>query len=291
MKKPFKIVLGLVAIAAMFIFKESSAEISTAFFGAAAAPSNDDLEKFAEENFSSFEGDIGIYTGEGDHFLNFSGAGGFANEGHNPRQFVMTITNNTAANQVCTLIPGYTWKPGDTDETRKVVVDGTMYRDGSSNTVDGAGSPKTIKEFLAFINANPTSLVGMKISSNNSATQLDQQMIISDLSPFRTLENKIINLSNFSDQNTYQDKKLTFPLNDVVIGAETEVTLPIMANSVCTIVFYCGGVFSNSSALRNKKALASANIASVGLGNIKQAVAARPAQASVVAGSARPLLG
>lgn len=291
MKKAFKILFGLAAIAAMFIFKESSAEIATAGLFGAAAPSNDDLENFAEENFSSFEGDAGLYTGEGDHFLNFNGAGGFANEGASPRQFTVTITNGTAADQTVTLIPGYTWKPGDTDATRKILFDGTMYTDGSSNTVVGAGSPKTIKEFLAFINANPTSLVGMQVTSNNSSTQVKQQMTINDLSPFRTLENRVVNLANYADQNTYQDKTLTFPLKDVVIGPETEITLPIIANSVCTITFYCGGVFSNSSALKNKKALAASTIAAVGLENLQQAVAARPASLAVMPGTARPLLG
>lgn len=262
--KNLKFIFGLLAVLAL-AFTDSFAEAALA-----AGPIGVmGMEDYAQNNFSSFEGNL--YTGEGDHFLDFGGPNvSFASEKNTGRVFVVNITNELATTENVTLIPGYSWTPGATDADKKWLVDGDIYSDGGSpaKKIIGSGSPKTIKDFLSYISKNPTNLAGIRISSNNSTTQIEQQLTVRELSPFRDLQSNIINAGSYTNERAYKDKMVTVPTPGVVLGPETEIILPVIGNSVCTVTFFCGAVLSTSAALKAKRNMAASSIAAVGLDTI-----------------------
>jgi hypothetical protein len=248
--------------------------------GGGGQPNPGDLERFAAENFSSFEGDANFYTGEGDDMMDFGGPNrSFANETQTGRIFVINLNNALATNETVVLLPGYTWKPGDSGNNW--LVDGAIKTEGQNSLV-GTGSPKTIKEFLSFIMKCPTNIAAIRISSNNSTTQIEQQMTKRELSPFKDLESSIIDLGAYTNEQTYRDKMVTVPTPGLVAGPETYLDLPVIASSICTVTFFCGGVISQSSALRKKRDKAASTFSAVGLNNVRQLHAMRQANPTLM---------
>ncbi|MBW6482827.1 MAG: hypothetical protein K0B10_07180 [Vicingaceae bacterium] len=250
------------ALLASFFISDTFGEVSIAMAGVIGFPYADPnaMDHYASENFSSFEGDD-VYTGDGDHFLNFGGPGiSFKNEGNASRSFVMNITNNDKISHTATLTPGYDWVPGQTDPIKKYAADGAMLLDGASVLLSGSGSPKTIREFLSFLSKNPSNLAGIRVSSNNNTSQIEQTIIVRELSPFKDLESRTIILGNYTHENNQREKMVTVPTPGVILGPETELILPIMPQSVCTITFFIGGVLSTSGALKHKRAAAVAQL-------------------------------
>jgi len=287
--KNFKILLGVFALIAAAVMYSTGVSAETISLTSIAVGPVAYFDEYAQRNFSSFEGD-NFYTGQGDHLLDFGGpTENFATEKNAGRIFVVTITNTYTTNKNVTLIPGYTWKPGDTDATKIWLADGTMLTDGTK-VVTGSGSPKTIKEFLSFIAKNPTSVAGIRISSNNNESQIEQQITVTPLSPWKTLESQNFNAGAYVSENDNRTKMVTVPTPGLIIGSETEVVIPIMAESICTITFFCGAVLSTSSALKAKRNEAIKTIASVGLQNVQLQNLANPVSPVVIPRTANPAL-
>jgi hypothetical protein len=225
----------------------------------------DDAEELASA-FSSFEGES-LYTGYGDDYVDFGGPNGsFADLVNAERIFVVNIKNDLTTTENVILLPGYTWFSSASGNN--------WLKEGVIKTVDNqtlsaSGSPKTITEFLAFIMRNPTTLHAMRFSSSN-ATQVSQQMILKELSPFKDLQSRVIDLGAYVNENTYKDKMVTVPLHNVVISSDVELSIPIMANSTCTITFFCGAVANASVTLKRKQEKAVSTINHIGLGNVRR---------------------
>lgn len=228
-----------------------------------------DLQNFADDNFSSFEGES-YYTGEDDQWLDFGGPNqSFATEQSAGRVFVVNIINEFRENITVKLFPGYTWVPGESGENADIIIDGIIRSDAEGRRLMSSGSPKTIKELLGFIMKNPTNLNGIRISST-SQIQIQQQLVYKELSPFKDLQSRIIDLGTFTNENTYRDKMVTVPTPGIIASSEIELSLPIIGNSTCTITFFFGGVLSASVALKNKRNMAASTFAKVGIQNIQR---------------------
>lgn len=224
-----------------------------------------DLQDFANNNFSSFEGDY--YTGENDEFVDFGGPNeSFATEHNAGRVFVINIINQLDTTENVVLFPGYTWFPGATGNNW--IIDGVI-KTVNGRTLRASGSPKTIKELLSFIMKNPTNLVAMRFSSSDAA-QVQQQMIYRELSPFKDLQSKIFDLGTYTNENTYRDKMVTVPTPGVIASGDVELSIPILANSTCSITFFFGAVLSQSVALKNKRSQAASTFAKFGIHNIQR---------------------
>lgn len=230
----------------------------------------EELEQYGNSYFSSFEGED-LYTGADDDMLDFGGKGrSFASEADAQRIFVVNITSTLNHTQKVRIFPGYTWKPGDVGviDDAAILNDGTFFTDASGN-LSASGSPKTIKEFLAFIMKNPTNLAGMRIGSTNTA-QIQQQLTYRELSPFKDLQSRIIDLGAYTDENTYRDNMVTVPTPDLILSSDMNLDIPILANSTTTITFFCGGVLSQSVALKNKRERAASTINKMGIQTIRR---------------------
>lgn len=269
--KSLKFLFGLMGLIALALLANAETAITT---GLAIGPVAY-MENYAQNNFSSFEGD-NMYTGMGDHFLDFGGPSeSFATEKNAGRIFVFTIANTYTTTKNVTIIPGYTWKPGDTDATKLWLADG-IFAGSDSTILTGEGSPSTIKEFLSFISKNPTTVAGIRISSNNNVAQIEQQITVTPLSPWKTLESQNFNAGAYVSERDNRTTMVTVPTPGLIIGPETELMIPIMGSSIATITFFCGGVLSTSSALKAKRNEAIKTIANVGLANLQAQSVALP---------------
>ncbi len=205
-----------------------------------------DLALYADENLSNFEGDLDIYTGEDDDFVNFAGARDFINEHKSERVFVMSIDSNVDGVQRVVLVPSYASKL----KGASIASNGVIFKNAKNEEIKGVGSPQTIQLLHEFLKAVPSNLVAMRISSTNS-DQLQQILSVEEHSPFKKAESKEMFLGTYISENSYRDNMISFPTPNVVLGPETEISLPILKGKT-TITFIVGGVLSTSSALRHK---------------------------------------
>ena len=295
MKKIF--VFSILAILAIFAIPTGGASILAAGPIVGGGLSLRQLEDFANGNLSSFDGEnyegeqyegeqyegeqydgyddeFDGYTGYNDDFVDFGGFNkSFANAADSGRLFVMTLTNPNAASRTALLCPGYLYYPGST--MNGAVLDGAFNDTTGAAGLTGGGSPKTVNEFFAFIGTAPVQVAGIKIESTVAA-QVSQQLIIEHLSPFKTLEQHIINLGSYQNENTFRDKIVTIPTPNLVLSSHTKIYLPIVGTSTCTVTFLAGAVLNPAAALTKKIGRASNTFQRAGIAVAKRA-AARPA--------------
>lgn len=207
----------------------------------------EDINAIAGETFSNYEGDGGDqYTGFGDDFMDFGGnAVSFANEMATDRIFSITLTNATAAAQTVFLNNDYS----RANDSAGVVRDGVVL---SANGADltASGSPKTIANLLGYLAKNPTNVLALKITSNNTA-QLAQTLEIMRQSPFRNLENELIILSSYTAETSTNDKMVTVR-RPFQLDNQTTLSFQIPANTISTITFYFGATLNTAKALNSK---------------------------------------
>jgi hypothetical protein len=195
------------------------------------------------------------YTGKGDSFLDFKeSAADFGSEINLDKVFAFTITNASAAVQNVLLTPSYS-----PSTLARVIKTGVIAYTGGATDLTAAGSPTTVEEFLAFIFANPTSVVKTMIKSNNS-DQLAKALIFSKKSPFKLPESDRINIASFVSEFASNDKLATIK-REYQLDNQTELSLEIPpavggVSTVTTITFYCGASLNTANALKSKKAIA-----------------------------------
>ena len=226
---------------------------------------------FSGMNDDGYEGDFDGYTGAGDDFVDFGGYNKtFANAAESGRIFIMTLTNANAASRTALLCPGYLYYPGTT--MNGAVLDGAFNDTTGAAGLTGAGSPKSVTEFFAFVSNSPVAISGIKIEST-LATQVSQQLVIEHMSPFKTLEQQIINLGSYQNENTFRDKIVTIPTPNLIMSNNTKIYLPIVGSSSCTITFLAGAILNPAHALQNKQSRAKSTIARIGLPALKRRAA------------------
>lgn len=232
------------------------------------------LEQEAAARLSSFEGEYEGYEGYdgyNDPFVDFAGIEDtFASEISSGRLFTMTIVNANASTRYAYLCPGYGYDPNNINlgvdfasTSRKplpvgVVNDGAFLDANGDSGLTGSGSPKTIQQFLRFIQYNPLRVLGFKIQSTVT-TQIQQVMTVQAQSPFRTLESQNITLGSYQDENTYQNNIVTVP-EVLDFNDQNQILLPIVGSSTLTITLFGGAILNTASALNKKAAKAGKNI-------------------------------
>lgn len=241
-----------------------------------------ELEQLAEEKFSSMEGGDGLEVlsmlGQNDDMLDFDGdIENFSGQldSSNERQFTLSLDNNNTSYIVrCYIHSGYLcFKPTDISVTtatvtnvRSTVLAYTLpqgqIRDGfvkdiagrgtdaSDGLVVSTGSEKSVDDFVNYMMFNPTRIIGINVTSDN-ALQLKQDFILRKNTPFKTTETKMVRPKNFQNQDVFQDKTVTFPV-DFQLDANTTLEYAVAINSTVSLTFYCGGSASVHKALDNK---------------------------------------
>lgn len=241
----------------------------------------------AQQNFSNFSGFVSDYTGLGDEFIDFAGSKTQSFSSLEERKFKITVTAAAGQTGKIYLTPGLLYAPNQVaytqDADTKVITasyPAGYVRDGSFKDTTGAytfsavGSPNYIEWFYAYIDRNPMTMHLMRIRSTD-ATQLDQQIIIEQMNPFYNDRDQVIDPSAFKDENVYQDKIATVPMQNVTIGSDVRISTTIVAGTTTVFSFFLGNALHVRKALEKKQGKAASTMAVKGIVPTTTVAAAR----------------
>lgn len=227
----------------------------TPFVGQPRVISIDEMAKEAQ-NLSNYGGDHSAYDGYGDDLIDFGGGRSSFGEAAlaQDRKFIITVTNGVASDATFYLNGGLEVRPGDL---------GLPIADGAFLSVENTalsivGNPKNYKSFHRFIQDNPTTVIGFQVSST-VATQLQTSVIITNQSPFNTVQDRSIFLGSAQNEGTFQDKIATI-VDHFQLDDQTQVKFTIKASSTMTIILYCSAVLNAARALNKKAETANSNV-------------------------------
>ncbi len=137
--------------------------------------------------------------------------------------------------------------PGTTD---KLITDGVIP--GTGGFVSASASWNSIAQLSAFTKLNPTSYIGMKISSNNPL-QISVTATYQPEEPWTPqLTSTIIPFQNYTDEDDFKSAFITLdfrPFN-IELGNQSIFTIPIVANSASTMLLYEGPTVNSTHYLR-----------------------------------------
>lgn len=234
------LIIGMGAIKAPITMKalEREAGFLSSFDG-----NDDDFVDYAGNPMNEFL----AYNGEGDDLVDFAGnkvAFTPQEQMEYERIYKFTVVNGNGTNERFKLASGL----GATT--------GLPLADGAFNSIGGnalsiAGSPTPWERFLNFYKNNPTQVKGFFLESDVEA-QISTTVEIERHSAFRaSLQSRAITISNYTNENTFQTKKVTVK-EEILFDHQQEIIMTIIANSTMTVTLYCGAVLNNAKALAKK---------------------------------------
>jgi len=198
------------------------------------------------------------YTGKNDPTIDFGDANHFGDADASNNKFIIKITNTNGADKVIAINQAF--NGGVAGNT----VDGVVTDGAIIDGVTGAGSPKLIEDFKDFIKTGKAiQITKMKIVST-VATQLQSALNLVRKSPFKNEQNRIITIADHTSQGDL-NTLMVMVNEEFQLDTDTDLTVPVVANSTLTITLYVGGILDTNKSLLNKTAAASLNPAVAGL--------------------------
>jgi hypothetical protein len=209
----------------------------------------EELDILAAEKLSGFGGDS--YDGFDDDTVDFDGPKkSFASKVGAKRIFVVKIVS--AATGTKNVIINNAYSSTETPSGAIVLAEGAV------SLITTTGSPKSFDNFAGFCARNPVLVKGFKFKAKNSDTQLDIQMMVVPVTPFKTPESRIINIGAYQDENTYQTKTVTVP-EEIIFSHQTLVYFGIEESETVTITLFCSAILNTALMLEKKNERARRN--------------------------------
>lgn len=211
----------------------------------------EELENLARNKYSNMDGENDGYDGFGDDAVDFDGVKkSFATKTGASRIYTMTIVS--AATGTKNVVINNPYHGSETPAGAIVLAEGAV------SLITTTGSPKSFDNFAAFVNRNPTLVKGFKFKAKNSDTQLDCQMIVQEVSPFRTLQNRIITIGAYQDEMTYQTKTVTVP-EEIILSHQTLAYFGLNESETVTLTLFCSAILNTAIMLQKKNERAKRN--------------------------------
>lgn len=203
------------------------------------------LENEAMNRLSSYEGDgLGYegednYVGVEDDSVDFCGTGArsFISEADRTVPFQFKVVNTFATTKKIVLNPGYlntTTEINDAtgESVDGILADGAFLTDtGVSVTATAGRSKHKITPWLRFLKTNPHRVRQIIIESNTDLA-FNETMVIQTVSPYRTMPNKYLLLTDYVKPDQYNNKKAYIDLDDVQIDDQTLIFLNIGGTNI-----------------------------------------------------------
>ncbi|MDX9932936.1 MAG: hypothetical protein RB294_10165 [Bacteroidales bacterium] len=247
----------------------------------------EEILQMAQQNFSNFSGFVSDYTGMGDEFIDFAGSKTQSFSSLEERKFKITITAAAGQSGQIYLTPGLLYNRNQLTYTQdadtKVITaaypagyvrDGAFKDTTNTYSFSGVGSPNYIDWFYAYIDRFPMTMHMMRIRSTD-ATQLEQQIIVEQMNPFYNDRDQVIDPSAFKDENVYQDKISTVPMQNVTLGPDVRISTTIVAGTTTVYSFFLGNALHIRKALEKKQGKAATTMAAKGITPTTTIAAAR----------------
>lgn len=228
-----------------------------------------------EDDFEGegFEGEDN-YIGADDDHVDFNGHGkSFLNEDRSSITYTFKLQNASAGRKVIALTPTYLGTAAALATATGETVDGILTDGTIITSVTGtAGNSKlTIAGMQAFTKSNATRVLEMTIVSNDTSS-FEEKITFQHLSPFRSLENNTIPLTDYVKPDQYNTKKAIVPIardyGKVQLDDQTMILLPIGGTDVVAttgvilnVTMRLGAIINNASTLY-KKATRAGNVIS-----------------------------
>lgn len=213
----------------------------------------DELENIARKNLSNFEGEenyegVDEFEGddafEGDDFVQYDGIN-LAKSGG--KTYTINIVNANAAARTVVLSPGIS---GTTVGLMKT---GAFTDKAAAVGLSGSGSPQPLEILTEFTRRNALRINTIQITSSDPS-QILQQMLVQQETPFGVMESKIINLAAHVSPSDTKDKMVIVPAKDYALQFDdqtrVELLIPGLASTVITL--YTGPILNNAGALAKK---------------------------------------
>jgi len=176
--------------------------------------------------------------------------------------FTMTIENIgvSAEDQTIALMPAYFSTAASVKDASGAAVD-AIIKQGTviattGKVVTAVGKPKSIDEFLLFIQHNPVRITGLKMKVDNNA-QFSEDILFRKESPLRDLGFKTISPSNYENSMQNNDKIVEIPLTDAQFDNQTSVVTTIKAGRTVTYTFFLGAIRNEAALLDQDVKMAS----------------------------------
>ncbi|GEM_PF-5296999 len=108
----------------------------------------------------------------------------------------------------------------------------------ATNVSGASGMEKSIDEFLSYIDKYATECTALQIATDNNL-QLHQMLNIIPKEPYKNLENKIIPLSKYANENAPNQNVIN--INDQIIPLDnlTEINITVPPATSTTFTFVC----------------------------------------------------
>lgn len=210
----------------------------------------EELANLAGEALSSYDGGAN-YDGFGDDAVDFAGKmNSFLSKVGAKRIFTVKIVNGAGVDKNVVLN-----NPYSSTETPAGAI---VLAEGAVSSITTTGTPKSFDNFAAFVNRNPTLVKGFKFKAKESDTQLDVQMIVVELTPFRTPESRQIVIGAYQDENTYQTKTVTVP-EEIIFSHQTLVYFSLLSGETVTLTLFCTAILNTALMLQKKNDRAKRN--------------------------------
>lgn len=200
-------------------------------------------------NLSSFDGQVLGLIGEGDDLLNFRGKGtNIANQKLD--QFTMILANANAAVREARLFTPISMNfpvlyPGQALTGAFNDINGAAGLSGSSGK---ANFP--IESFLYYVAKNPSRLTHLRLKST-VASQLDYELVLDEVNPYKNVENQFFSPSNEIGQDTQQTSIVIFAV-DAQLDYLSDLSLSISPLSTATMTFFMGTEVNVAKSLDKK---------------------------------------
>ena len=209
------------------------------------------------------------YTGRGDVSLDFGKmANSFANEPSSTREVSVSIKNDGSTDVTIALNPGYFTQPDNVKDENGVPVE-LFLQEGelasASGTVTVKGLPKSIDEFLAFVQKHPTRVHTLMIQAS-SADQLEVPMLHRPCTPFAGgQEFSQIIPARSTNEDTQNDKRATVDLQaaDFQFDCDTVIVYKVKAGVQVQLTFQVGAIADQCKELRTRAQVGRVNAANV----------------------------
>lgn len=229
---------------------------------------NGDLVDFNGINDARAE--MNYYDGSQDDLVDFEGGTGIDETNlKTERIFRVTVTNPLNTRRKFSIGGGLDFSEdskstllvqgvANTTSHGVIIGNGFIYAQGETvvEPADQAtcllvtGEPTNYSNFRRYFERNPTRVLGFKVASN-VASQMEEIVDFRFSSPFRTQQSRTIYLSNYQNENTFQDKQVTVP-ESFQLDSLTRTIWTIVGNSSMTITFYCGASLNVAKGLDKK---------------------------------------
>ena len=168
-------------------------------------------------------------------------------------KYVITNKLDTSARVV--LCPGYFSSLAEINASRKIAADailaeGDMIVD-SAKKLSAKGEPYNISELLNFAKLNPLRFTHLKVTVDEAA-QLENNIEIVFLSPFRSMGDARITPANYKTANQTNDKIADIPLPDFQMSDQVLMYTTILPGRTVSFLWSVGAIYNSAANLQEE---------------------------------------